>query len=137
MVKSFIATFSFFSLTIGAWIALENVAKADHSLANVISSSGTISQAVAQIQSTHNVVCDAENSNQTYYYPSEQGELGSAWKQIALCFRNKNTMMKARKYFQSGDSLGFYGAPDIVGVLVVAYTWENYEPKRLILIHYL
>ncbi len=46
-------------------------------------------------------------------------------------------MIKAQKYFQSDGSLGFYGAPEITGVLVIAYTWENQEPKKLISISYL
>jgi hypothetical protein len=137
MNKRLISAVSCVSITIGAWVTLGTVARADHSLASVISSSGTISQAVAQIQSFHNVVCDAENSNQGYYYPSEKGQSGSAWKQIALCFRDRSAMLKAQQYFKSGGSLGFYGAPNIVGVLVVSYTWENSQPKHLISITYL
>ncbi|MCU0538026.1 MAG: hypothetical protein MUD14_29420 [Hydrococcus sp. Prado102] len=135
-MKRLTTVISFISITIGTWLTLENVAKADHSLANAMSDSEAIAQAVAQIQSSHNVVCDTENSNQTYYYPSENGEAGSAWKQIALCFGDENAMMQARDYFVKGGELGFYGAPGIVGVLVVSYTWENYRPERLISIEY-
>jgi hypothetical protein len=124
-------------ITIGTWLTLENVALADHSLANAMSDSETIAQAVTQTQLSHDVVCDTENSNQTYYYPSERGEAGSAWKQIALCFQDENTMMQAREYFLNGGSLGFYGAPNIVGVLVVSYTWEDYKAGKLISIEYL
>jgi hypothetical protein len=46
-------------------------------------------------------------------------------------------MNRARVYFQRGGELGFYGAPDIVGVLVVSYTWENYRAGKLISINYL
>jgi hypothetical protein len=101
-----------------------------------MSDSETIAQAVAQIQSSNNIICDTENSNQTYYYPSEQEEAGSAWKQIALCFQDETSMMEARDYFVSGGSLGFYGAPGIVGVLVVSYTWENSQAGKLISIDY-
>jgi hypothetical protein len=125
------------SITIGTWLTLENVARADHSLALAMSDSETIAQAVVEIESSHNVVCDRENSNQTYYYPSERGEEGSAWKQIALCFGDEDSMMKAREYFINGGSGGFYSAPGIVGVLVVSYTWEDYQAGRLISIEYL
>jgi hypothetical protein len=135
-MKRLTTIISFISVTLGSWLALETVAKADHSLANAMSDSTTIAQAVSQIQSSHNVVCDTENSNQTYYYSSEQGEAGTAWKQIALCFSDENSMLEARDYFVNGGSLGFYGAPGIVGVLVVAYTWENYQPGKLIAIDY-
>jgi hypothetical protein len=137
MNKHFVSIFSLAVLTTGVWLNLGKVARADHSLANVLSSSSAISQSVAQIQSFNNVVCDTENSNQAYYYPSERGKSGSAWKQIALCFKNRGAMIKAQKYFQSGGLLGFYGAPEITGVLVVAYTWENQEPAKLISINYL
>ena len=136
MNKRLTTTISFIGITIGIWLTLENVARADHSLASAMSDSETIAQAVAQIQSSHDVVCDTENSNQTYYYPSEQGEAGSAWKQIALCYRDENSLMEAREYFVNGGSLGFYGTPGIVGVLVVSYTWENYRAGKLISIEY-
>lgn len=136
MNQRLINTLSFLTITLGMWLTLENVAKADHSLANAMSDSETIAQAVAQIQSSNNVVCDVENSSQTYYYPSEQGEAGTAWKQIALCFQDRNSLMQGREYFINGGELGFYGAPGIVGVLVVAYTWENYQAGQLILIEY-
>lgn len=125
------------ALTTGVWINLEKVARADHSLANILSRSTAIAQSVAQIQTFQKVVCDTENSNQTYYYPSEEGISGSAWKQIALCFKNRNDMIKAQNYFRNGGSLGFYSAPGITGVLVVSYTWEDGEPKTLISINYL
>lgn len=124
------------ALATGIWLTMSNAARADHSLANAMSDSETIAQAVAQIQSAHNVVCDVDNSNQTYYYPFERGQAGTAWKQIALCFEDKNSLVQAREYFINGDSLGFYGASGIVGVLVVSYTWEDFQAGRLIEIEY-
>jgi hypothetical protein len=123
-------------ITIGIWLTLENVAKADHSLADVMSDSATIAEAVNQIQDFNNVVCDTENSSQSYYYPSEAGETGTAWKQIALCFQDENALMQARDYFINGGSLGFYGTPGLVGVLIVSYTWENFQAGSLISIDY-
>lgn len=123
-------------MTIGIIGTLDNAALADHSLADAMSENTTIAQAVSQIESFHNIVCDTTQSNQMYYDRSEEGELGNAWKQIALCFKDRNSMMQARQYFVEGGSLGFYGAPGIVGVLVVSYTWENYQPQRLISIEY-
>lgn len=123
-------------MTTGIWLTSEKAARADHSLKNAMSDSITIAEAVAQIQSTHGVVCDTENSNQTYYYPSEQGEAGTAWKQIALCFQDQNSLVTAREYFKNGGSLGFYGAPSIMGVLVVSYTWSDYKAEKLISIEY-
>jgi hypothetical protein len=111
-------------------------ALADHSLAIAMNDNITLANAVAQISATHRVVCDVENSNQTYYYPAEQGQAGTAWKQIALCFPNETAMLTARQYFQKGGELGFYGAPGVVGVLVVAYTWEDYKAARIISIEY-
>jgi hypothetical protein len=128
---------SLIGIAMGMILTFENAALADHSLANAMSDSETIAIAVEQIQSVRDIVCDTENSNQTYYYPSEQGEAGSAWKQIALCFEDEDAMMKAREYFVNGGELGFYGAPGIVGVLVVSYTWEDYQAGRLISIEYL
>jgi hypothetical protein len=135
-MKRLIEAISSIGITIGTFLMLESAARADHSLANAMSDSETIAQAVAQIQSSNNIICDTENSNQTYYYPSEQEEAGSAWKQIALCFQDETSMMEARDYFVSGGSLGFYGAPGIVGVLVVSYTWENSQAGKLISIDY-
>ncbi len=112
-------------------------ARADHSLEYVIQNNNAIARAVKQIQSANRVVCDLANSNQTYYYRNEKGELGTAWKQIALCYENQRDLQASRQYFQQGGELGFYGAPNIVGVLVVSYTWEDYQPKRLISIQYL
>ena len=136
MNKRLTTAISFIAITIGIWLTSETMARADHSLKYAMSDSEIISQAVAQIQSTHDVICDTDNSNQTYYYPSEQGEAGSAWKQIALCFQDENSLTKAREYFINGGSLGFYGAPGITGVLVVSYTWEDYKAARLISIEY-
>ncbi len=136
MNKRLTTTISFLGITIGIWLTLDNAARADHSLANAMSDSETIAQAVAQIQSAHDVVCDTENSNQSYYYPSERGQAGTAWKQIALCFQDQNSLMQAREYFINGGSLGFYGASGIVGVLIVSYTWEDYQAGRLISIEY-
>ncbi len=136
MNKNLKTTIAFLGITIGIWLTLDKVARADHSLATAMSDSETIAQAVSQIQSSHNVVCDTENSNQTYYYPSEQGQLGTAWKQIALCFQDQNSLMRAREYFVNGGSLGFYGTPGIVGVLVVSYTWEDFQAGQLISIEY-
>jgi hypothetical protein len=135
-MKRLIEVISLISMTIGMCLTLENVARADHSLANAMSDSATIAQAVSDIESFNGIVCDTENSNQTYYYPSERETEGSAWKQIALCFQDETSMMEARDYFVSGGSLGFYGAPGIVGVLVVSYTWENYQAGKLISIDY-
>ncbi|MGK7953127.1 MAG: hypothetical protein AB4368_31155 [Xenococcaceae cyanobacterium] len=136
MNKYLKTTISFLGITIGIWLTLDKMAKADHSLATAMSDSETIAQAVSQIQSTHNVICDTENSNQAYYYPSEQGQAGTAWKQITLCFQDQNSLMEARDYFVNGGSLGFYGAPGIVGVLVVSYTWEDFQAGQLISIEY-
>lgn len=136
MNKHLKTTISFLSITIGIWLTLDKMARADHSLATAMSDSETIAQAVSQIQSSHDVICDTENSNQAYYYPSEQGQAGTAWKQIALCFQDQNSLMEARDYFVNGGSLGFYGAPGIVGVLVVSYTWEDFQPGKLISIEY-
>lgn len=112
-------------------------AKADHSLEYAMENNVTIAQAVAQIQSAHQVVCDVANSNQTYYYPHEKGRSGTAWKQIALCYENQADLLAGRDYFQQGGELGFYGASNIVGILVVSYTWEDTEAKQLIAIEYL
>ena len=112
-------------------------AMADHSLKNAMDDNVTIAQAVAQIQSVHQVVCDVANSNQTYYYRHETGRLGTAWKQITLCYEDEASLLRGQQYFSQGGTLGFYGAPGIVGVLVVSYTWENYQAKRLIAIEYL
>ena len=136
MNKHLKTTISFLSITIGIWLTLDKMARADHSLATAMSDSETIAQAVSQIQSSHDVICDTENSNQAYYYPSEQGQAGTAWKQIALCFQDQNALMEARDYFVNGGSLGFYGAPGIVGVLVVSYTWEDFRAGKLISIEY-
>lgn len=136
-MRRLITTISSIGITVGTLLGMENAALADHSLAYAMSDSKKIAQAVARIQSSHRVVCDTENSNQTYYYPSERGKEGSAWKQIALCFQDKNSMMRAREYFAKGGSLGFYGAPSIAGVLVVSYTWDNYQAGKLISIEYL
>ncbi|WP_319422650.1 hypothetical protein [Pleurocapsa sp. FMAR1] len=136
MNKRLTTAISFISMTIGIWLTSETIARADHSLANAMSDSETISQAVAQIQSTHDVICDTDNSNQIYHYPSEKGEAGSAWKQIALCYQDENSLKEAREYFINGGSLGFYGAPGIMGVLIVSYTWEDYKAERLISIEY-
>jgi hypothetical protein len=135
-MKRLIEAISSIGITIGMLLTLESVARADHSLANAMSDSETIAQAVSDIESFNGIVCDTENSNQTYYYPSKQEEAGSAWKQIALCFQDETSMMKAREYFVNGGSLGFYGAPGIVGVLIVSYTWENYQAGKLISIDY-
>jgi hypothetical protein len=112
-------------------------ARADHSLAIAMNDNITLANAVAQISAARKVVCDVENSNQAYYYAAERGQAGTAWKQIALCFENETAMMNARKYFQRGGELGFYGAPGVVGVLVVAYTWEDYKAARILSIEYL
>jgi hypothetical protein len=63
-MKRLTTALTFVGITMGTWLTLENVARADHSLAQAMSDSLTISQAVAQIQSFHQVVCDTENSNQ-------------------------------------------------------------------------
>lgn len=136
MNKYLTTAISFVGMTTGIWLTSENVARADHSLAKAMSDSETIAQAVTQIQSSNDVVCDTDNSNQIYHYPSEQGELGSAWKQIALCFQNQDSLLQAREYFVNGGSLGFYGASGIVGVLVVSYTWDDYRAGNLISIEY-
>jgi hypothetical protein len=136
MDKRLTTAISLIGMTMGIWLTSETTARADHSLANAMSDSETIAQAVAQIQSAHDVICDTDSSNQTYYYPSEQGESGTAWKQIALCFQDENSLKKAREYFINGDSLGFYGAPNIMGVLVVSYTWSDYKAENLISIEY-
>jgi hypothetical protein len=125
------------SLSLGAWLGSAKVANADHSLADALADSPTISQAVAQIQSFNKVVCDTSGSNQSYYFPAEEGKSGTAWKQISLCYKNKAAMEQAQKYFKAGGTLGFYGAPGIVGILVVSYTWENYRAVKLISITYL
>lgn len=122
------------ALTLG-WIA--NPARADHSLALAMQDNQALAKAVSQITAARKVVCDVENSNQTYYYPNERGRSGTAWKQIALCFADEADMMTAREYFKQGGDLGFYGAPGVVGVLVVAYTWENYGAGRILSIEYL
>ncbi len=111
-------------------------ARADHSLAIAMNDNAALAATVTQIAATHKVVCDVENSNQAYYYPAERGKEGTAWKQIALCFADEAAMINARKYFQRGGELGFYGAPGVVGVLVVAYTWEDYRAGRIISIEY-
>lgn len=136
MDKCLTTAISFVGMTMGIWLTSVTRVRADHSLASAMSNSRTISQAVAQIQSTHNVICDTDNSNQSYHYPSEQGKLGTAWKQIALCFQDQKSLMEAREYFVKGDSLGFYGTRGIVGVLVVSYTWDDYQAGRLISIEY-
>lgn len=136
MNRSCFTTISLISITAGIWLTLGNSARADHSLATAMSDSQAIATAVMQIQSTHNIICDTENSNQTYHYPTEQGQLGTAWKQIALCFQDRNSMLQAREYFLNGGSLGFYGASGIVGVLIVSYTWEDYGAGKLIAIEY-
>lgn len=127
-----------FSLALGLGLCtMAKPARADHSLATAMQQNATIAEAVAQMSAAREVVCDVENSNQTYYYPAERGRSGTAWKQIALCFNNEADMKKAREYFQQGGDLGFYGAPGVVGVLVVAYTWENYGAGRILSIEYL
>lgn len=112
-------------------------AQADHSLKDAMDDNPMIARAVMRIQAKNKVICDLENSNQTYYKPQEKGELGTAWKQIALCYETEIDLQNGRQYFQQGGELGFYGAPGLVGVLVVSYTWENYQPTRLISIQYL
>ena len=136
MDKRLTTAISFIGMTMGIWLTSETIARADHSLANAMSDSETISQVVTQIQSAHDVICDTDNSNQIYYYPSEQGEAGSAWKQIALCYQDENSLKEAREYFINGGSLGFYGAPNIMGVLVVSYIWDDYKAGKLISIEY-
>ncbi len=136
MNKRLTTAISFIGMTIAIWLTSETMARADHSLKNAMSDSETIAQAVAQIQSANDVICDTDNSNQSYHYPSEQGKSGTAWKQIALCFKDKDSLVKTREHFVNGDSLGFYGASGIVGVLVVSYTWEDYKAGRLISIEY-
>ena len=111
-------------------------AYADHSLQDVMNENSVIAQAVKQIQSSNKVVCDVKNSNQTYHYPQEKGKLGTAWKQITLCYANQSDLQRGRQYFQTGGTLGFYGAPNIVGVLIVSYTWDDYRPRRLISVEY-
>jgi hypothetical protein len=135
-MKKLITNIALVSIATGTWLTLANAAKADHSLADAMSDSETITKAVEQVQSSNNIICDTENSNQTYYYPAERGQAGTAWKQIALCFEDESSMMGAREYFLKGGELGFYGAPNIVGVLVVSYTWEDYGAGKLISIQY-
>lgn len=113
-------------------------ARADHSIADILPDNPAIAQAITQVTRFNQVVCDLANSNQSYYYRSEQGQStgGTAWKQIALCFENTETMNKAHQYFVKGGQFGFYGAPGVVGILVVAYTWENYTAATLIELEY-
>lgn len=136
--KSYIQPINCLGLgTILIFLSWATKANADHSLQDAMDNNVTIAQAVAQMQSAHQVICDVVNSNQSYYYPEETGESGTAWKQITLCYENQAQLRQGRQYFQQGGTLGFYGAPHIVGILVVSYTWENYQPKRLIAIEYL
>lgn len=130
------------SLTPFPWLAglvlitLAKPAFADHSLQDILSDNPAIAQSIEQITNYQKVVCDLENSNQVYYTRTEKGQLGTAWKQIALCFETVEDREKARQYFVEGGPLGFYSAPGIVGVLVVSYTWENFRAGRLISITY-
>ncbi|MEG3437325.1 hypothetical protein V0288_09360 [Pannus brasiliensis CCIBt3594] len=127
-----------FSLALGLGLGtMTKPSRADHSLATAMQQNATIAEEVARLTEAHDVLCDVENSNQTYYYPAERGRSGTAWKQIALCFKDEADMKKAREYFQQGGDLGFYGAPGVVGVLVVAYTWEGYGAGRILSLEYL
>ncbi|NJM86516.1 MAG: hypothetical protein HC847_04195 [Hydrococcus sp. RU_2_2] len=67
-MKRLIEAISSIGITIGMLLTLESVARADHSLVNAMSDSETIAQAVSDIESFNGIVCDTENSNQTYYY---------------------------------------------------------------------
>lgn len=57
-----------------------------------------------------------------------------------LCYSKSLEMLQhfrlLREYFINGNSLGFYGAPSIMGVLVVSYTWSDYRAEKLISVEY-
>ncbi len=137
MIKQINRLFYFSTGLIIAFLMGIKPAQADHSLKDAMESNSTIAQAVTQIQSVNQVICDTANSNQTYYHRNEIGNLGTAWKQIALCYANEMDLQAGQQYFQQGGELGFYGAPHLIGILVVSYTWEDYEAARLIAIEYL
>ena len=111
-------------------------ALADHSLASAMGDSYKLKQAVELTMQANNVVCDLDLSNQSYAFPEEQGNLGTAWKQVALCFASNSDLLAARAQMESGNSLGFYGLNGLVGVLVAKYTWENYSAGKVISVSY-
>ena len=92
---------------------------ADHSLADAMKEDPLIKNAVLRIKHKYDVICDLENSNQVEISSGEDAR--SAWKQIALCFKDKLAMDSARRAFVHGDQLGFYGIRGIEGVMIASY----------------
>lgn len=113
-------------------IFLIPAAHADHSLTDVMNQHAAIRHQIETISWRYNVICDTEHSNQSYYYTTEIGNLGSAWKQTALCYDSEQSMHKAHQMTQNGMALGFSELPSVRKVLTVSYTWEDYEPGELI-----
>lgn len=113
-----------------------STALADHSLLDAMGNSAKLSEAVHSTTEANNVVCDLVASNQAYAFPEEVGSLGTAWKQIALCFDNYDDLFAAHDTLVEGNSLGFYGVRGVVGVLVAKYTWENFKPGKVISVDY-
>lgn len=105
---------------------------ADHSLSSAMSDSWDLQNAVEATMSANGVVCDTDFSKQTYVVPGDN----TSWKQIALCFNSEDDMYAARAAFENGNSLGFYGAPGVVGVLVAKYTWVEYGADKVISVTY-
>ena len=102
---------------------------ADHTLWDAMDRSLKLRIEVELTMQENNVICNVENSTQTYYYSEEIGspDGGTAWKQIALCYTQQSVDEHFNPKFEDKY---------LIGVLVVAYTWVDYAPGELLTISY-
>lgn len=97
-----------------------SVAMADHSLMSAMEDNSDLFNGVVSVVRAKGVICDFENSNQMSVAGTPTS---SAFRQVALCFRNTDDLHRARAYLTSGNTLGFYGVPGVEAILDVSYEW--------------
>ena len=88
-------------------LATSSMAFADHGLDLAMQDSASIKKAVLAAVKTKKVVCDYEHSIQM---PATVK--GAAWRQVALCYPNKEMMKSANDTLAAGNTFGgVYGLP--------------------------
>lgn len=107
---------------------------AEHSLASAVGVFPELKKAVEKIQSTRKVVCDLDDSLQMEAF--ESGGSQGAWRQVALCYPDLQSLAIARDFLirrEPGSVAGLFGTPGVVGVLDVSYRLPSQErPGRVL-----
>lgn len=105
-------------------LSASSMAFADHGLDLAMKDSAQIKTAVQTAIKKKGVVCDVKNSIQMAATVK-----GAAWRQVALCYPNKEMMKVANDTLAAGNSLGgAYGIPAST-ILDIEYS-ENTKTSR-------